>query len=60
MNLEPIIQSKVREKQISYTNTYIWNLEGWYLKIYLQSSSGDTDIENRLTDKGREKRERVR
>ena len=30
MNLEPIIQSEVNqtgEKQISYINTYIWNLE---------------------------------
>ena len=28
MNLEPIIQSEVsqREKQILYINTYIWNL----------------------------------
>ena len=26
MNLEPII----REKQISYINTYKWNLERWY------------------------------
>ena len=32
-----------REKQISYTNTYIWNLEWWYWWNYLQ---GDTDIEN--------------
>ena len=42
-----------REKQILYINTYIWNLEGWYWRICLQSSIGDTDIENRLTDKGR-------
>ena len=28
MNLEPVIQSEVREKQISYI--YIWNPEGWY------------------------------
>ena len=32
MNLEPIIHSEVkseREKQISYINTHIWNLERW-------------------------------
>ena len=28
MDLEPVIQSEViREKQILYTNTYIWNLK---------------------------------
>ena len=32
MNLEPIIRSEVsqREKQISYVNAYVWNLEKWY------------------------------
>ena len=33
MNLEPIILSEVkleRERQISYINVYIWNLERWY------------------------------
>ena len=33
INPEPIIQSKVKsegEKQISYINTYTWNLEIWY------------------------------
>jgi len=34
MNLEPIIQSEVSQKekeniQILYINTYIWNLERW-------------------------------
>ena len=31
MNLEPIIQSEVSEKEKKqiYTNTYIWNLEKW-------------------------------
>ena len=61
MNLEPIIQSEVsqKEKEISYTNAYIWNLERWHQKIYLQSSNGETDIENRLMDMGRGE-ERVR
>ena len=33
MDLESVIQSEVkseREKQISYINAYIWNLEKWY------------------------------
>ena len=36
---------------MSYTNTYIWNLE----RTYLQRSNGDTDTENnRLMDTARE------
>ena len=53
MNLEPALQSDVkseREKQISYINAYIWNLERWYGWTYLQGSSGDADTENRLVD----------
>ena len=34
-------------------HTYIWNLEKWYWRIYLQGNSGETDIENRLMDMGR-------
>ena len=33
MDLETAIQSEVkseREKQISYINAYMWNLEKWY------------------------------
>jgi len=31
MDLESVIPSKSeREKQILYTNPYIWNLEKWY------------------------------
>ena len=40
-----------REKKI-YINAYIWNLERWYWWTYLKGSNWDTDIENRLTDKG--------
>ena len=29
MNLEPIIQSEVSQKEKEYVNAYIWNLEGW-------------------------------
>ena len=39
-----------KEKQILYTNTYIWNLERWYWWSYFQGNSGDIDIENRLMD----------
>ena len=48
-----------REKWIPYSNTYIWNLEKWHWRIYLQGNSGETDIENRLMDMGRGE-ERVR
>ena len=34
------------EKQLSYTSTYIWNLERWYWWNYLQGSNGDIDIES--------------
>ena len=32
MDLETVVQSEVsqREKQISYINAYMWNLEKWY------------------------------
>ena len=32
MNLEPILHSEVseKEKEILYSNAYIWNLEKWY------------------------------
>ena len=32
INLEPIMQSEVsqKEKQISYINVYLWNIERWY------------------------------
>ena len=39
-----------RGKQILYINEYVWNLERRYWRIYLQNSSGNTDIENRLAD----------
>ena len=39
-----------REKQISYMNAYIWSLERWPWWTYLQGSSGNTHIENRLAD----------
>ena len=32
MNREPVMQSEVsqKEKNISYINAYIWNIEKWY------------------------------
>ena len=48
-----------RERRVSYNIAYIWNLEKWYRRIYLQGSNGETDIENRLIDMRREE-ERVR
>ena len=36
-----------REKQISYINTYMGNLEKWYRWTYLQGRNRDADIENR-------------
>ena len=39
-----------RGKQLSYTNTYIWNLKRWYWWTYLQISNGGTNIENRFMD----------
>ena len=58
MNLDPIIQSEVSQKErrekktILYINAYIWNLERWYQRTHLQGSNGDADTENRLVDTG--------
>ena len=54
MNLEPIIQSEIsqKEKNISYINAYTWNLEILYWWIYFQGNNGDADIENRFMDTG--------
>ena len=40
-----------REREVSHTDTYVWNLERRHRWIYLQGSSGETDIENRPLDK---------
>ena len=39
-----------REKQISYINTYMWNLEKWYRWTCLQGRNTDTDVENKRMD----------
>ena len=41
-----------RVKQIPYFNKHIWKLERWYWGTYVQGSNRDTDIENRLIDRG--------
>ena len=35
------------EKQISYINSYMWNLEKWYRWSYLQNRNTDIDVENK-------------
>ena len=44
MNLEPIIQNEVRQKEKRKYRilTHIWNLERWYRWNYLQGSNQDT------------------
>ena len=48
-NLEPAIQSEVREKQVFYINAYIWSLGKWYWWTHLRGRNRDT--ENGLVDK---------
>ena len=44
MNLEPIIQSEVSQKEKNKYRilTHIWNLEEWYQRTYLQASNEQT------------------
>ena len=46
-----------REKQIMYTNSYVWNLEKWYRLFYLQSGDRDTDVKNKCMDTKGEREE---
>ena len=39
-----------REKQISYINSYTWNLEKWYRWTGLLGRNRDTDVENKRMD----------
>ena len=39
-----------REKQISYINARMWNLEKWYRWTDLQGRRWDTDVENKHMD----------
>ena len=36
-----------REKQMSYVNAHMWNLEKWYGWSYSQSRNRDTDVKNK-------------
>ena len=36
-----------RDKQISYIDIYMWNLEKWYRWTYFKGKNRDADIENR-------------
>ena len=45
-----VAQSLTRLKWLSSSsssNAYIWTLEKWYWRIYLQGNNGEADIENR-------------
>ena len=52
VSLEPNIQSEVsqKEKDKYHILIHVKNLEKRYWRIYLQGSSGETEIENRLMD----------
>ena len=50
INLEPIIQSKVSQKETNIT--YIWNLERWYRWIHLLGSNGNTETTDLWTRSG--------
>ena len=39
-----------REKQISYVNAYVWNLEKRYRLTSLQGRNRDTNVENKRMD----------
>ena len=44
-HLQPIPTPLGYHRQISYINTYVWNVEGWYWWTCLRSSNGDTQRE---------------
>ena len=57
MNLEPIIQTEVSQKEKNtYINAYIWNLERWHQLTYLQGSNGDADTGDRLQTQSQKER----
>ena len=39
-----------KEKQILFNITFMWNLEKWYRRTYLQGRNRDTDTENKHMD----------
>ena len=51
MHLESVIQSEVgQEEKNKYINAYLWNLEKWYIRTYLQGRNRDTDVKNGPVD----------
>ena len=51
INLESFTQSEISQKEKNkHINAYIWNLERWYQRRYMQGSKGDTEVKNRLLD----------
>ena len=46
------VVSQKKEKRVAYVSAYIENRGRWSSWAYLQGSSGDADIENRLVDTG--------
>ena len=50
-----------REKQISYINAYIWNLEKYCRGYYLPSKNRNADVKNKCMDakEGEEEREEL-
>ena len=47
MNLEPVIQNEVTQKEKNKCNiAYMWSLEKWYRWTYLQRRNRVSDIEN--------------
>ena len=44
-----------KDKQISYINTYMWNLNLEYRQTYLQGRQRDEDVENRDEDTEQER-----
>ena len=60
INLEPILQHEVSQKEknkyLILMHIYIWNLEKWYWRVYLQGSNRETSLKNRVMDMGRGRR----
>ena len=48
-----------KEKQISYINSHMWNIEKWYRWNGLQGRNWDTDVENKHMDTKGEKHQWV-
>ena len=50
VDLETANTMKSEKKKKMYTNTYMWNLENWYIWSCLQSRNRDRDIKNKHMD----------